>query len=59
MMYGVFIQNRTELRWVTSEVTEAEAVACAEDDYNDRLDVDFVLVLPISHVVDIEGTRKG
>lgn len=57
-MYGIFTQGRNGFTWCASEATHEAAVAAA-DDFKARDDVDFVLVIKIEHLLDVDGNRVG
>ena len=57
-MYGIFTQGRNGFTWCASEATHEAAVAAA-DDFKARDDVDFVLVIKIEHLLDVDSNRVG
>lgn len=57
-MFAIFCQGRDGMFWACNAETIERAREEAEG-YRGRPDVDFVLVTPLAHFVDVDGEREG
>lgn len=55
-MFGIFTQGRNGFTWCATEATREAAVEAAAD-FESRDDVDFVMVIKIEHLIDVDGNR--
>lgn len=56
-MFGIFTQGRDGMNWCGTADT-LELARLVGEDYKDRHDVDFVIVLKIEALLDFDGIRE-
>lgn len=58
-MYGIFAQTKNGLQWLGNEPTECRAKEAADEwAQNSGSGVDFIMVIPVVHLIDLDGTRN-
>lgn len=55
-MFAIFVQTYTGFHWYGNEKTIEDARRVSED-FRVRPDVEFVIVTPLAHFIDVDGER--